>query len=129
MNLLRHSVLGLSLLLFSSTILGRDTGYALECTAVDGGVPKLFSFIEDGVEKRVRFLEVGSRTMWDSHEWNGTMLTIKSHVHAKEESEAAVTSIMNIDMDTMRASFQNTSNSADVVQMQCERWSPQIRNK
>jgi len=128
-NTLKCTQLGLACGLIALTTHARDIGYALECVAEDSVQKLIISFLETGVDKRVRFLETVNGAMWDSHHWSNGNVTVNNFVQAKESSEASVISFINIELETMRASFVRLNNTDEVTDMQCQRWSPQTRNK
>jgi hypothetical protein len=122
----------LALFIFALTtmsVYGRDTGYVLECVIDESGLKQIISFLENDTDKRVRFLETATNTMWDTHEWESDIVTIRSFTQAKGMSEASLISSIEINMKTMLAKFVRQSEPASVTHMQCQRWSPQIRNK
>jgi hypothetical protein len=122
----------LVLALLSSVAYGRDVGYALECSAADGSSRQLITFLENGVNKRVRYLESGNRAMWDSHEWNDTAVTVRSMVQIRGEGEPKVEAYVEIDTRSLRARFirlGGVAGGAAAIDMQCQRWRPETRNK
>ena len=108
---------------------GRDRGFAIECTPSNNGIKQILSFFETGIDKRVRYLEAGTQTMWDSHEWENGYVTVSSFVRMKGNTEASLISFTKIELGTMLGEFVRISDSSKVVRMQCQRWSPQTRNK
>jgi hypothetical protein len=108
---------------------GRDRGFAIECTPSNNGIKQILSFFETGIDKRVRYLEAGTQTMWDSHEWGIGYVTVSSFVQMKGNTEASLISFTKIELETMLGEFVRMSDSSKVVRMQCQRWSPQTRNK
>ena len=60
LHLLKCTVMVVACSLFTQYSLGRDVGYALECTAIENGRTQIISFLEDEVDKRVRYLETES---------------------------------------------------------------------
>ena len=108
---------------------GRDRGFAIECTPLNNDIKQILSFFETGIDKRVRYLEAGTKTMWDSHEWGIGYVTVSSFVQMKGNTEASLISFMKIELETMLGEFVRMSDSSKIVRMQCQRWSPQTRNK
>ena len=108
---------------------GRDKGFAIECTSSNIEIKKILSFIEIGVDKRVRYLETEAQTMWDSHEWENGSITVSSFIKMKGDAYASLISFIKIDMGPMVGEFVNMSDSTNPVSMQCRIWSPQTRNK
>ena len=108
---------------------GRDRGFAIECTPSNNGIKQILSFFETGIDKRVRYLEAGTQTMWDSHEWGIGYVTVSSFVQMKGNTEASLISFTKIELETMLGEFVRMSDPSKVVRMQCQRWSPQTRNK
>lgn len=108
---------------------GRDRGFAIECTPPNNGIKQILSFFETGIDKRVRYLEAGTQTMWDNHEWEVGYVTVSSFIQREEDTEASLISLMKIELETMLGEFVRMSDSSKVVRMQCQRWSPQTRNK
>lgn len=108
---------------------GRDRGFAIECTPSNNGIKQILSFFETGIDKRVRYLEAGTQKMWDSHEWEVGYVTVSSFIQLEGDTEASLISLMKIELETMLGEFVRMSDSSKVVRMQCQRWSPQTRNK
>lgn len=108
---------------------GRDRGFALECTSTNNGIKQILSFFETGIDKRVRYLEAGTQTMWDTHAWENGYVTVSSFIQMKGNTEASLISFTKIEFQTMVGEFVRMSDSSKVVSMQCQRWSPQTRNK
>ena len=108
---------------------GRDKGFAIECSSSNIEIKKILSFIEIGVDKRVRYLETEAQTMWDSHEWENGSVTVNSFIKMKGDAYASLISFIKIDMGSMVGEFVNMSDFTNPVSMQCRRWSPQTRNK
>lgn len=108
---------------------GRDKGFAIECMSSNNGIKQILSFFETGIDKRVRYLEAGTQTMWDSHEWEVGYVTVSSFIQLKGDTEASLISLMKIELETMLGEFVRMSDSSKVVRMQCQRWSPQTPNK
>lgn len=108
---------------------GRDRGFAIECTPSKNGIKQILSFFETGIDKRVRYLEAGTQKMWDSHEWEVGYVTVSSFIQLEGDTEASLISLMKIELETMLGEFVRMSDSSKVVRMQCQRWSPQTRNK
>jgi hypothetical protein len=92
-------------------------------------IKQILSFFETGIDKRVRYLEAGTQTLWDSHEWGNGYVIVGSFIQTKEKTEASLISFMKIELETMVGEFVRMSDSSNVVSMQCQRWSPQTRNK
>jgi len=126
---LKKLLLILTCTLAIPTSYGRDRGFAIECTPSSNGIKKILSFFEIGIDKRVRYLEAGAQTMWDSHEWANGSVTVNSFIQPKGNTEASLISFIKIDMETMVGEFTNMSDSSNSISMQCQRWSPQTRNK
>lgn len=64
--------------LFAHLATARDTGYAMECVA-DAASPKIIvSFLENGVNKRVRYVKNATGEMWDEHEWFADKFFVRS---------------------------------------------------
>ncbi len=119
-------------LLITQPALARDTGYAMECMA-DAASPKmLVSFLENGVNKRVRYVKNASGEMWDDHEWLADRFFVRSFRQSKDAAAPILVSSLEIE----RSEIEPGSLSAVFVQddatstnLQCRRWSPQMRNK
>ena len=108
---------------------GCDRGFAIECTPLNNDIKQILSFFETGIDKRVRYLVAGTQTMWDSHEWEVGYVTVSSFIQLKGDTEASLIWLMKIELETMLGEFLRMSDSSKVVRMQCQRWSPQTRNK
>ncbi|PCI79429.1 MAG: hypothetical protein COB20_04745 [SAR86 cluster bacterium] len=108
---------------------GRDTGFAIECTPSNNGLKQILAFFEIGIDKRVRYLEAGTQTMWDNHEWENGYVTVSSFIQTKGNTEASLISFTKIELETMIGEFVSMSDSSNTISMQCQRWSPQTRNK
>ena len=106
----------------------RDEGYALQCTAVATGSKRIVSFLQDDVNKRARFIATASRTMWDEHEWQPNTLIIKDMLQLAEQKAVALSRI-TIDRATLVAQQTTQNGDSPPIALQCERWTPQTRNK
>ncbi len=121
--------IALACALASSISYGRDSGFALECSAIETGQTQIISFLEVDTDKRVRYLETESRTMWDSHEWLSNKFIVRSFMQVKGDGDASLISYIEIEKDTLAASFFSLVDPIRTIKMQCQRWTPQSRNK
>ena len=126
---MKYILVRLACLGITSFSYGRDIGYAIQCIPIESGPALVIFFLEDGTNKRVRFLETATGAMWDNHEWIDRTVTISSFSQAKGESQPSLISYIEVDTELMSAK-QFRANSLDrAVSLQCERWSPRTRNK
>lgn len=126
---LRKIALALACTLAAGSAFGQDHGYALECTATETGQKHLLSFLEDGKNKRVRFLQTATGTMWDTHEWGYGTLLISSFSMPSGETEPSLLSTFEITLDTLSGKLTEASKDNKVTALQCAKWSPRTRNK
>lgn len=122
-------LVALACALLTQIVYGRDSGFALECASIENGQTQIISFLEEDIDKRVRYIETDSRSMWDSHEWQIDKFHIISYMQLKGEEAASIVSTIEIDRETLEAEFVPTSTPNEITKMQCERWAPRIRNK
>ena len=128
MTVTRLAVLSTGLLIGMNAT-AQENGYALECTSIDSTQTHLLSFLESGVDKRVRFIETSTRAMWDTHEWQDNTVTIKSFVQPNGEDQPTLVSYFQIDMSDMSAVLVREGESAEPLNLSCARWSPRVRNR
>lgn len=119
-------------MLVMQTALARDTGYALECEADASSVKLIVSFLETGVDKRVRYVKNASGEMWDEHEWQVDRFIVRSFTHSKDAAAPVLVSTLEIEWletegDSLKAVF--VQDGAATANLRCQQWSPQMRNK
>ncbi len=119
----------LAIFLLPASALARDVGYALECRDSETGLRQYVSFLEEGVDKRVNFLETASRTLWDDHTWGEDGVVVSSFMQMKSEAEARLTAKMEIDKASLSAVYRRFGDTENLSTLQCVPWSPQTRNK
>ena len=59
---MRHLLVGLSFTLLVQSTFGRDTGYALECAAIEDGRTQIVGFLEADVASKMQCEHWGPRT-------------------------------------------------------------------
>ena len=116
-------------ILFMQPTLARDTGYAMECVA-DADSPKMIvSFLETGVNKRVRYVKNASGEMWDEHEWLADRFFVRSFRQSTDapvpvlvsslevaRTDIARTDLARTDIEKTDSGRPNTENSATAQQ-------------
>ena len=126
---MRTLLTGLVCALASMSIYARDTGYALQCRGIEDAHTQVISFLETDVDKRARYMETGSRTLWDSHEWHSDKFLVRSFMQRKGDEEPTLISFIEIQRGSLLAELTKLGDPIEVTTLRCERWSPQTRNK
>lgn len=117
----------LVVLLFTQPLYARDAGYALQCKS-SGGLSKLFSYLEDDVDKTANRLDTDNFSMWDEHRWFKNSLMVLSFRQNKGEKSQLMTTL-TLDRSDQSAVFVDTNESLTAQEIQCEPWEPSSRNK
>jgi len=116
------------ILFFTQPLFGREQGFALQCKSAADGLPKLFSYLEEDVDKTANRLDTDNFSMWDEHRWFSNSLQVLSFRQNKGEKSQLMTSL-TLDRSDQSAVFIDANDSMSTQRYQCSPWEPSSRNK